>query len=89
MANLKLWNLVAKWKKSNHGKRHDDFDTTNELLMKELKKIYQHEKELLVAIPLFMMGATTFELVNYLTVHVKYTREHVKLLEELFPTIGE
>jgi ferritin-like metal-binding protein YciE len=55
--------------------------------MNELKKIYWHEKQLLIAIPMLISYATTFELVESLTVLSKYTHAHIKLLEEQFPEI--
>ena len=60
-----------------------------EMAMDELKKIYWHEKQLLIVIPLLMRGATTFELVESLTVLSKYTTNHIKTLETNFPSIAE
>jgi hypothetical protein len=57
--------------------------------MKELKKIYWYEKELLVVIPLLLSNAHTFELVDSLCVLNKYTRDHIKLLEDNFPNINK
>lgn len=56
--------------------------------MEELKKIYWHEKELLIAIPMLISNATTFELVEILTVHIIYLRKHIKELERKFPFIN-
>lgn len=55
----------------------------------ELKKIYWHEKELLIIVPILMRSATTFELVESLSVLSDYTKEHVKLLESKFPEINK
>jgi hypothetical protein len=60
-----------------------------EKAMNELKKIYWYEKELLIAIPMLLRSATTFELVESLTALSKYTREHLKVLETNFPSISE
>jgi len=60
-----------------------------ETAMQELKKIYWYEKELLIAIPMLIRNATTFELVESLTLLIVYTREHVKLLEKQFPQIDK
>lgn len=62
-----------------------DFD---EAMMKELKSIYWHERQLMVAIPLLLSSATTFELVESLTLFSKYTRTHIKALEAQFPEIA-
>jgi len=57
--------------------------------MTELKKIYWHEKQLLIAIPMLLQCATTFELVESLTMLAEHTREHIKKLETQFPEITE
>jgi ferritin-like metal-binding protein YciE len=57
--------------------------------MNELKKIYWHEKELLIAIPMLISNATTFELVEMLTVQIIYLRKHLKELERKFPFINQ
>lgn len=57
--------------------------------MEELRKIYWHEKELLIVIPMLISNATTFELVEMLTVHRIYLRKHVKELEKKFPYISK
>ncbi|WP_284652935.1 hypothetical protein [Flavobacterium terrisoli] len=57
--------------------------------MIELKEIYWHEKELLIAIPMLISNATTFELVEMLTVHIIYLRKHIQQLERKFPFISE
>lgn len=57
--------------------------------MIELKEIYWFEKELLIAIPILISNATTFELVEMLTFHTNYLKEHIKKLERKFPSIGK
>jgi hypothetical protein len=64
-------------------------ETLCDTAMQELKKIYWYEKELLIAIPMLIKNATTFELVESLTLLNIYTREHVKLLEKQFPQINK
>jgi ferritin-like metal-binding protein YciE len=54
----------------------------------ELKKVYWHEKELLIAIPMLLSNARTFELVDSLTTLSNYTKEHINLLEKQFPEIN-
>jgi len=56
--------------------------------MRELKAIYWHEKQLLIALPILMSSATTFELLESLSVHLKYVKEHVSYLENNFPNIS-
>lgn len=57
--------------------------------LQELRKIYWHEKELMIIIPILMRSATTFELVESLTILSDYTNEHIKLLENKFPNINQ
>ncbi|RKS02752.1 MULTISPECIES: hypothetical protein [unclassified Flavobacterium] len=57
--------------------------------MEELRKIYWHEKELLIVIPMLISNATTFELVEMLTVHRIYLRKHIRELEKNFPFISK
>lgn len=70
-------------------KKHAATETLCEEAMNEIKKIYWHEKELLIVVPILMKSATTFELVESLTVLSDYTKEHVKLLESKFPEINQ
>lgn len=58
-----------------------------EVLMDELKEVYWHEKELLIAIPMLISNVTTFELVEMLTIHIIYTRNHIEKLEKRIPSI--
>jgi hypothetical protein len=60
-----------------------------QMAMSELKKIYWHERELLIAIPLLLRTACTFELVESLTMLSQYTRNHVEQLENNFPSIAK
>lgn len=60
-----------------------------ETTMNELKKIYWFEKQLLIAIPMLLRSATTFELVDSLTLLTKHTRDHIKSLEKQFPEISQ
>lgn len=71
------------------GKSYSENVALCEKSMEELKKIYWHEKELLIAIPMLISNATTFELVEMLTVHIIYLRKHIKELEKKFPFINE
>ena len=69
-------------------KKFADCNAKYETAMEELKKIYWRERELLVAIPVLMMSATTFELVETLTLLKTYTRDNIKNLEKQFPGIA-
>ena len=70
-------------------KKHLATESLCDEAMNELKKIYWHEKELLIVIPILMRSASTFELVESLTVLSDYTNEHIKLLESKFPEIAK
>ena len=70
-------------------KKIADSDAKCEAAMKELKRIYWYEKELLIVIPILLRSAVTFELVDSLTLLTKYTREHIRSLEQQFPDIGK
>ena len=61
----------------------------NEMAMSELRKIYWHEKELLIALPFLLKTACTFELVESLTMLGQYTKEHIRELETIFPSIDQ
>lgn len=74
---------MAELKKIGH------YITLLDISMKELKKIYWYEKELIIFIPILLSNASTFELVDSLTVLLNYTKEHVVLLEANFPTINK
>jgi len=87
---------MIKSRASNHAINGMDYRKKlieNQLLCEsalgELKKIYWHEKELLIAIPLLLRSAQTFELVDSLTLLSNYTEEHIKQLEKDFPGIAE
>lgn len=55
----------------------------------ELKEIYFTEKALIISIPVMIKKATTTELVDALTIHYQFTKEHIKRLEGIFNSIGE
>jgi ferritin-like metal-binding protein YciE len=55
----------------------------------ELKEIYFSEKALLISIPLLIKTAATEEIADALSVHLQFTIDHIKRLEEFFNSIGE
>lgn len=70
-------------------KKHIIAENLCETAMQELKKIYWYEKQLLIVIPILYRNASTFELVESLSLLNDYTKEHVKLLEKQFPQINQ
>ena len=57
--------------------------------MAELKKIYWFEKELLIVLPILISSASTFELVELLTIQNNYLKKHISELERNFPCIDK
>lgn len=60
-----------------------------DLFTDSLKDIYWAEKALTKALPKMIKNATSNELVEALTEHLKVTEEQVQRLEDVFETIGE
>lgn len=90
----KISNYISKVNKTRANQNIDVKNYAENIIlceksMNELKKIYWHEKELIIAIPLLISSATTFELVEILTVHIIYLRKHIKELETKFPFIDK
>lgn len=65
-----------------------DKDCRN-IFMEELKEIYLTEKSLLLSIPIMIEHSATDELSSALKVHLKFTIDHVKRLEDFFKSIGQ
>ena len=59
------------------------------IFVDELKEIYFAEKALIISIPIMIKKAATKELVDSLTTHYEFTKEHIKRLEDIFSSIGE
>lgn len=74
---------------SNADNTGETKNITNELAMSELKKIYWHEKELLIAIPILLSTANSHEMVESLIILGQYTKEHIEQLETNFPFISK
>lgn len=59
------------------------------IFVEELKEIYFSEKTLIISIPILIKNAATDELADALKVHLQFTIDHIKRLEEFFNSIGE
>ena len=59
------------------------------IFVEELKEIYFSEKALIISIPILIKNAATEELADALKVHLKFTIDHIKRLEDFFDSIGE
>jgi ferritin-like metal-binding protein YciE len=59
------------------------------IFVEELKEIYFSEKSLIISIPILIQNAATDELADALKVHLQFTIDHIKRLEEFFNSIGE
>ncbi|MDD2820218.1 MAG: DUF892 family protein [Flavobacterium sp.] len=59
------------------------------IFVEELKEIYFTEKALIISIPVLIKNAVTDELADALKVHLQFTIDHIKRLEEFFNSIGE
>lgn len=66
--------------------RHEGY---RNIFVEELKEIYFAEKALIISIPVMIKKATTDELVDALKVHLQFTQDHIKRLEDFFTSIGE
>ena len=95
---IKNKNMKTKTAKKNgnssmsHKKENASSEAANglrELFVDELKDIYWAEKTLTKAIPKMIKNASSEELVEALTNHLKETKGHVTRLEEVFNAIGE
>ena len=59
------------------------------IFVEELKEIYFTEKALIISIPVLIKNAVTDELADALKVHLQFTLDHIKRLEDFFNSIGE
>jgi len=60
-----------------------------ELLMDELRDVYDAEKQLTKALPKMAKGATSEELREAIQTHLQETEGHVERLERVFEAMGE
>ena len=64
-------------------------ESCRNIFVEELKEIYFSEKALIISIPILIQNAATDELADALKVHLQFTIDHIKRLEEFFNSIGE
>ena len=77
-------------KKPNGSQKESEFSSKlKSLFESELRDIYWAEKALVTAIPKMIKQASSEELTEVLSDHLKETEEHVIRLERVFESIGE
>lgn len=64
-------------------------NSLQELLIEEIKDIYDAEKQLVKALPKMAKAATNSELKDGFNQHLEETKNHVTRLEQVFETLGE
>jgi ferritin-like metal-binding protein YciE len=64
-------------------------DSLRDLLLEELRDLYNAETQLLDALPKMAEAASSNELKSAFNHHLEETREHVSRLERIFQQIGE
>ena len=66
-----------------------EMETLQDLLIEELKDIYNAEQQLLKAMPKMVKKASSPELQQAFTTHMKETEGQVQRLEQVFEALGE
>lgn len=77
---------------NNHilSKTNNDASSDNcNVFVDELMTIYNSEKRLNLSLPKMILNAKSPEIVKALTIHLKFTQEHLLRLEELFTSINQ
>ena len=64
-------------------------NSLQELYVDELKDLYDAENQIIKALPKMIDAASSEELQNALTEHLKVTREQAKRIEQIFQNMGE
>jgi len=64
-------------------------ETVEELLIEELRDIYDAEKQLVRALPKMVKGASDPELKSAFSEHLEVTRQQVARLEQVFELMGQ
>ena len=80
---------VQKGEGNSQKIKSDTTESRRNVFVEELKEIYHSEKALLISIPVMISNATTDELVDALEIHLSFTKDHIKRLEDIFCSIGE
>ena len=65
------------------------FETLRDLYLNELRDLYSAETQLLEALPKMAKAASSSQLKQAFTGHLKQTEGHVSRLEEIFEALGE
>ncbi len=63
-------------------------NTLHELLLEEIKDLYDAEKQLVKALPKMAEAATSADLKDGFTSHLEETKGHVSRLEQVFESLG-
>ena len=63
-------------------------DSLHNLFVTELKDIYNGEKQLVTALPRLAKAASSPQLTEAITKHLKETEGHVARLEQIFQSLG-
>lgn len=69
--------------------KHDQPSLLEKFFLDQLKDIYYAEQQLVKALPEMQKAATTEELEDAFSEHLKQTERHVKRLEKVFQSIGQ
>jgi len=64
-----------------------DINSLHELFEKELRDLYDAEKQILKALPKMIKGASNEDLSEALSMHLEETRGHVERLEGVFESL--
>ncbi len=60
----------------------------HDLYIKELRDLYDAEKQIIRALPKMIKVAKSFELQNALQSHLEQTRRHAERIEQVFEKLG-
>ena len=71
-------------------KTNKDISSDNcNVFVDELMTIYNSEKKLNLSLPKMILNAKSPEIVKALTIHLRFTQEHLLRLEDLFTSINQ
>jgi ferritin-like metal-binding protein YciE len=87
---IKRTNNKTQGNRQSAGSRKEDGLTTlRDLLIEELKDLYDAENQLVKALPKVVRAASSTQLKEAIQGHLEETRGHVKRLEQAFKHLGE